>query len=505
MAMAFEIEIFVARWFRDNRPYTDRPFANRTQLTRGERMIGIRVVLALIGAVFLTGCASAHYYTVKPVDVPGPCMTTVPQRDLLLGVALSGGGSRAALFAEAGLEALAGLRTADGVPLIDKINHLSSVSGGSLSASYYVLKKPGRDVPVLNPDGSLSEAYRAFFDQYRTDLSQDFETSLIWRQLLSFRWINSALAARSLAEILEAKLYGKAQLGDLAAREKAGDTPGLIINTTLYNNGRRLAMAWLPSKEFEYDFFVDLERDLKREGRHMEMTPYIRERWKLLWPMTPIDLHADPCTSTVANAATASASFAPLIGPSTIRIGDQEAYWHIGDGGLYENSGVESLLLLYLKQLQMKRAKRALIIALDSSFPFSVGERQLLRRSLPFNLFNFDFSRIPSIMEERAITYQALFFRTLQLEGVFPDSKTITVIALRHTDAKFAADLSDLPAACKAEPDPMKTTEDVENRIAAIPTRLGLSSECDRQLIYAAATKLVSEHRDEILEYLNRP
>jgi hypothetical protein len=108
-------------------------------------------------------------------------------------------------------------------------------------------------------------------------------------------------------------------------------------------------------------------------------------------------------------------------------------------------------------------------------------------------------------MEERAITYQALFFRTLQLEGVFPDSKTITVIALRHTDAKFAADLSDLPPACKAELEPMKTTEDVENRIAAIPTRLGLSSECDRQLIYAAATKLVSEHRDEILEYLNRP
>jgi hypothetical protein len=133
-----------------------------------------------------------------------------------------------------------------------------------------------------------------------------------------------------------------------------------------------------------------------------------------------------------------------------------------------------------------------------------VGERRLLRRSLPFNLFNFDFSRIPSIMEERAITYQALFFRTLQLEGVFPDPKTFTVIALRHTDAKFAADLSDLPEACKAEPEPLKTPEDVANRIAEIPTRLGLSSECDRALIYVSAMKLVAEHRDEILEYLNR-
>jgi len=389
--------------------------------------------------------------------------------------------------------------------VINKINHISSVSGGSLSANYYVLKKPGREVPVLNPDGSLSDAYRAFFDQYRTELSQDFETSLIWRQLLSFRWINSALAARTLAEILVSKLYGEARVGDLAAREKAGDTPGLIVNTTLYNNGRRLAMTTLPSEAFEYDFFPDLEADLKKEGRQMEMTPYIRERWRLLWPMTPLDLHADPCATLVAASATMSASFAPLIGPTTLRIGDEEAYWHVGDGGLYENSGIESLLLLYLKQLQMKRAKRALVIALDSSFPFSVGEKQLLRRALPFSLFNFDYTRIPSIMEERAITYQALFFRTLQLEGVFPDQKTFTVIALRHTDAKFAADLSDLPAACRAELNPMKTIQEVEDRIAAIPTRLGLTSECDRELIYAAATKVVAAHRDEILKYLNRP
>ena len=468
-------------------------------------MIGTRVALALVGALFLTGCASAHYYTVKPVDAPGPCMTTVADRDILLGVALSGGGSRAALFAAAGLEALAGLRTADGASLIDKIAHISSVSGGSLSASYYVLKKPGRGVPVLNPDGSLSDAYRAFFDQYRTQLSQDFETSLIWRQLLSFRWINSALAAKTLVEILEKKLYGQARLEDLAARERAGDTPGLIINTTLYNNGRRLAMTWLPREAFQYDFFSDLERDLKREGRVLEASPYIRERYKLLQPMTPLELHADPCKIPVAGAATASASFAPLIGPSTMRIGDREAYWHIGDGGLYENSGIESLLFLYLKQFQAKRTKRVLIIALDSSFPFSVGEEQLLRRSLPFNLFNFDFTRIPSIMEERAISYQALFFRTLQLEGVFPDSKTFTVIALRHTDAKFAADMSDLPPACKAESVPLKTPEEVSDRIAQIPTRLGLSSECDRQLIYVSATKLVAEHRNEILEYLNRP
>jgi hypothetical protein len=121
------------------------------------------------------------------------------------------------------------------------------------------------------------------------------------------------------------------------------------------------------------------------------------------------------------------------------------------------------------------------------------------------NSSSFDFSRIPSIMEERATAYQALFFRSLQLEGVFPDSKTVNGIILRHTDAKWAADMSDLPPACKAEPKPLASPEAVRERIAEIPTALALSSECDRQLLVAAAAKLVAEHRDEILEFLNRP
>jgi hypothetical protein len=464
-----------------------------------------RLALALMCVIALGGCATSHYLPVKRADVVGSCATSVPERDLLLGVALSGGGSRAALFGAAGLEALAGLRTADGRSVIEKISHLSSVSGGSLAATYYVLKKPGRDVKVLNGDGTLSEAYRAFFTQSRADLGQDFETALIWRQLLSFRWVNSALAARTLAEILGDRLYGTARFEDVSAREKAGDSPGLIVNTTLYNNGRRLAMTALPPDAFDYDFFLDLERSLQGRGRAMEDAPYMRERWKLLRPMTPIEIGMDPCPAGLPGLTAASASFPPLVGPITLRIGEEDVYWHAGDGGLYENQGVETLLFLYLKQLQAKRAKRAYVIIFDSSFPFSVGEEKLLRRSLPFSLLTFDFSRIPSIMEERATTYQALFFRTLQIEGVFPDSGTITALRLRHTDARWADDLSDLPASCRSESPPILTPKAVNERIAEIPTRLVLTSACDRDLLAAAATKLVAEHREEILRFLDRP
>jgi len=70
-----------------------------------------RVVLGLVCVVALTGCASATAFRVKRADMSGPCQTAVPDRDVLFGVALSGGGSRAALFGEAGLEALSRRRT----------------------------------------------------------------------------------------------------------------------------------------------------------------------------------------------------------------------------------------------------------------------------------------------------------------------------------------------------------------------------------------------------------
>ncbi len=63
------------------------------------------VALWLIGVALLSGCASAHVVTVKRATADVPCMRPVPEQDLLVGVALSGGGSRAALFGLAGLEA----------------------------------------------------------------------------------------------------------------------------------------------------------------------------------------------------------------------------------------------------------------------------------------------------------------------------------------------------------------------------------------------------------------
>jgi hypothetical protein len=41
-------------------------------------------------------------------------------------------------------------------------------------------------------------------------------------------------------------MYGEARMQDISVREKAGDSPGLIVNTTLYNHGCRFAVTALP-------------------------------------------------------------------------------------------------------------------------------------------------------------------------------------------------------------------------------------------------------------------
>jgi hypothetical protein len=258
----------------------------------------------------------------------------------------------------------------------------------------------------------------------------------------------------------------------------------------------------LPPEASRYDFYADLRASMTRRGVATAFPPAFLRRWEKLLSITPLELGIDPCPIRLAGAVAGSASFPPLVGPTTFRVGEAELYWHMGDGGLYENQGLESLAFVFLKQLQEKTARRALIIAFDSSFPFDVGERRLTRRAQPFSLWNYDYTRIPGIMEQRASTYQALFFRSLQLEGVFPDDQTIRIVFLRHADAVWKDDLSDLPAACRRETPPLESPAAVVERIAEISTRFWLASECDRQLLQVAAAKVVAQNQQEILTFL---
>ena len=155
----------------------------------GRRPLGPRVSLGLACALFLTSCASATVSRLPKAGADTTCITPAAQQDTVVGVAFSGGGSRAAVFGAGGLEALGRLRAPQGGSVLEQVSYLSSVSGGGLSAAYYALHKPLRETPVLGPEGTMTEAYQTFFADFQAKLAQDFQSALIWRQLGRFRFI----------------------------------------------------------------------------------------------------------------------------------------------------------------------------------------------------------------------------------------------------------------------------------------------------------------------------
>jgi hypothetical protein len=90
----------------------------------------LKAGVVLLGALVLTGCASAVAIHVPKAGPDTACVTPAPDWEVLVGVALSGGGSRAALFGAAGLEALGRLQAPGGGSVLEQVAYLSSVSGG---------------------------------------------------------------------------------------------------------------------------------------------------------------------------------------------------------------------------------------------------------------------------------------------------------------------------------------------------------------------------------------
>ncbi|BFU94053.1 MAG: hypothetical protein NTNFB02_07750 [Nitrospira sp.] len=444
-------------------------------------------------------------YILKAADVP-ECLTPAPDREVLIGLAVSGGGSRAALFAAGAYEALAKVRVGpEQQSLLEQVSFISSVSGGSMASSYFVAHKPGHAVPVLDASGRVTEEYQTFFDRFKADMKFDLEGLILRRQLLRLRWMNPAWTAWSLAELLDESFLKGMTLKDVAQREQQHDSPYLLLNSTLYNNGRRFVLSTLPREASEYDVFADLKR--VKDGRQPDgdSERLLRTRWEALQSVTPQDIKLDTCRVRLASAVVASMSFPPVIGPISFQVEGQDQYWHVGDGGLADNTGGESLLMVFLKKLQEGKAKRALIISFDSSFPFLVGGEELGHRAEGFTLFSYDFSRIPSIMEERATAYRSWFLRVAQRQGLIPDQSRLAFITLRHTDAEWKEDLSDLPESCRADDNKMKAPREIVRRLAGIATRLWLASPCDRDLTLAAAAKVVAQNEGKIRKFLEAP
>ena len=463
------------------------------------------------------GCADGHQCVLAPMSAnPMPVPAAHKESGPLVGVAVSGGGSRAAAFSEAVLEELARVdvgREGAPVSVIEQVEYMSGVSGGSLSTAYFALNKPKRGVPVLAASGVLSKDYADFFQRYSQEMRTTWE-DMLWAPLLG----DGTGRAFAIATKWDATLFGDRTFDDLRRRETDGDSPYVILNGTSWDNGRRFVFTNLPQSAFSYRF-VERTRDyVKISGLPPEEVQLLDERLQpeadRFRPITAEEIGADLSSLKVSVAVASSASVPLLIGPVLYSVGDvncnKAPCLHIGDGGMFDNQGVESLAQVFFGKLLTEpaaapqgtpRARKGLMIVVDGSYPMhdvNFGEAKSVLSYLTRSP-----SRISDIMEERALGYQLLLWSILRANSsgpnpVIPGPGQLQLVYFRHIDAAKA--IAAQPGGVCGWTTPQKES-DVAEKLRSIPTRFKVDPECDAPLLQRAASELVRENKDRIQQF----
>lgn len=174
--------------------------------------------------LLLCACAGPSVRTIEVAslesDGSGPVLgSAASQADLaeragddgfFLGLSISGGGSRAAIFGAAVMQELQRLT------LLDRVDVISAVSGGALSASLYAL------------DGGRGLLWDA---QITERLAYDFQGAVVSHILNPLHWprywFTSYTRGDALVEVLDSRLFHGATLGEVSTR-----SPRLLLNAT---------------------------------------------------------------------------------------------------------------------------------------------------------------------------------------------------------------------------------------------------------------------------------
>jgi predicted acylesterase/phospholipase RssA len=291
----------------------------------------------------------------------------------LVGMAVSGGGSRAAYFFATVMHELSRVnaRRRDGTcastSLLDEIDYLSGASGGALGAAYYVLERPaGSDPSELDP----------FFHRFRGAMRTDFETQSLVRTLLRFYWVPLLLTyyhrGHLMAGVFDERLFAGRTFADLPP--PAAPYPELLINATSYSSGQKFLFSRLPAAYVDHSILFAHLRALRLsyQGYFEGHQPLSNRGFDTI--------DSDLALHRVSLAVVASAAVPNLLGPMVLRdhTSDEEFYEVLGDGGIYDNYGLETLLQVFAARMEADPGLPGRILIVDGS-GFFVEERERRR------------------------------------------------------------------------------------------------------------------------------
>jgi NTE family protein len=325
-----------------------------------------RSIFAFALASLLAGCA--HWPPtprLERVGAPGYRLAESARAgqsdDLLVILAISGGGTRAAALGYGVLEELRRTEvTIHGAKrrLLDEVDVISAVSGGTFPATYYALR------------GEKT------FEEFETKvLTRNFETELVWRILTPTSWFRlpSGTFGKSdlFAELYDETVFDHATFADL----KKANGPYVIINGTDVTSGARFS--------FTQDQFDAICADLLR----VPLARAVATSSALPPLLTPISFEnrggtcgrKAPAWQAAAEAAMGKSE---TPGRALLRARALQSYAdaarpyvHVFDGGLSENLGLAEVIRAFelLKAdpdetvlPALRRARKVVVIAVNA-------------------------------------------------------------------------------------------------------------------------------------------
>lgn len=205
-----------------------------------------------------------------------------------VGIAISGGGSRAAVFSAAVLENL------DKIGILEHVSAISSVSGGSVAATYYSLYAPERITAHLLPNKFWKDFHKAM----QKNFIGAWARRLYLPHNLFLRLTTNYDRSDVMAEVFDDEIFDGHTFEQLPKWN-----PRLLINATQVSDSER---------------FVFTERYFKYLNSSLNDYP-------------------------LSYAVMASASFPGIFNNVTLRDFEHQSYEHLFDGGNSDNLGITSL------------------------------------------------------------------------------------------------------------------------------------------------------------------
>ena len=217
-----------------------------------------------------------------------------------VGLAISGGGLRAANFSAGCMFEMQRLG------LLQKVDYVSSVSGGSLAAAYYCTH--GND--AWNPE------------TIQRELTHSFASDAIGQSLLPWNSVALLFGGFNRTELIASVLQNELFMRDghpLTYANLRPDRPRLLINATDLQSGRRFV--------FCNESFDNLNSDLSK------------------YPL--------------ASAVAASAAVPVVLHPLTLEDHSTiyKQYLHVIDGGVADDLGIQTLLDTYTAQIDAAKSQ----------------------------------------------------------------------------------------------------------------------------------------------------